>query len=323
MKAVTMDLHTHLLEKNVSPASYWKQALERKLDAVAITEHAEISPEKAFKKVWEKKPKACVLLPGAELFTDIGHVLVLADSEELYKEKKLFEKYVPLKKALHIARGSGWLLSIAHPWGFSQDSAAYIAGEKKLNKIVEKNGIGVEAYNGMIGNLSSLVYDTNWLKKPLNFFDFLEKSRVARKVKLDRIGTKMKSKIEYRVHDVIERNGKTLELGYKADFLTAGSDAHSCKRIGSGIIKLRMGSGRITPAGILKALQEKENVLWAGPYVKKVGEDRYVMLDDPVKKIELLQGMKYATHKVISREAGIAKIRKKLGRGKKREREAQ
>jgi len=311
MKTVIMDLHTHLLERNVSPNDYWKRAVERKLDAVAITEHAEIGSEEAYYEARKKLPSGKLLIPGAEVFTDIGHVIVLADSPDFYREEKLFEKYIPVKKAIKIVKNSGWLLSIAHPWGFSGDSAAFIAGEKKVFRLVEKQGIGVEAYNGLIGNINSLVYDSNWVKKPFNFLDFLEGNKVAKKVKIDKIGSRVKSKLEARIRDVAERSEKALELGRKAEYVTAGSDAHSWDRIGAGIIKLGF-SGSLSESNIIRAIREKENLVWVGPYVKEIGKDRYVMLDDPVKKIEILQGMKYATKRVISRKAGIKKIRKKI-----------
>ena len=75
MASKTIDLHTHLLEKEVNPASYWKAAKEKKLDAVAITEHVYENPEKAYNLLLEKKPKGILLIPGMELGTDIGHVV--------------------------------------------------------------------------------------------------------------------------------------------------------------------------------------------------------------------------------------------------------
>ncbi len=314
MKTVTIDLHTHLLEKKVSPVKYWRKALERRLDAVAITEHAELNPKKAFSLVSAKKPASIVLIPGAELFTDIGHAVILADSEAVFEEKEIFEKRVSLKKVKKIANSNNWLLSIAHPWGFSGDSAAFIAGEKKLERIVQRGGIGVESYNGMIGNINSLVYDTNWIKRPFNFFEFLEHNRVSRRIMLDRVGRKMRSELEERIKEVLERSEKALELGLKADFITAGSDAHSANRVGEGIVKLKL-AGKPTARNILDSLREKKHVEWAGPFVKEVGVDRYELLDEPVKKKEIFQGMKYATKRVISRKGKLKKLKEKISGG--------
>ena len=39
MASLTIDLHTHLLEKNVKARDYWKAVLRMGVDAIAITEH--------------------------------------------------------------------------------------------------------------------------------------------------------------------------------------------------------------------------------------------------------------------------------------------
>jgi len=239
-KIITFDLHTHLNEKRVKPRKYWEMVAARRLDAVAITEHANFRPELAYEKVAESKPRNAILIPGMELNTSIGHVVAYCKDRNIYGVKKLFEKNIDIFEAIDAAKSNEIMLSIAHPWGISYDSAAFLYGEKNLHELVRKNDVGVEIYNGMIGNLSNFIYDTNWIKKPINFFEFIEKNRVARKMRLSRIGAKIKNSLNKKGEEVLKRCGKAIELGAGASFVTAGSDSHYPNRIGAGIIKMRL-----------------------------------------------------------------------------------
>jgi len=300
MAEQTIDLHTHLLEKDVGPEDYWKSVKKKGLDAVAITEHSYEKPAKAWEQLFEAKPKSKVLVPGMELATTIGHVVCYSEDERIYETKELLKKNLPMEKAIEIAKREGFLLSIAHPWGFSYDSAAYILGERKLYNLVEKKGIGIEAYNGLFGNVSSLFYSTSWVRKPMNFFDFLEKNRIARKTRLSKLATKGKQKLDAKGKELLERCSKPYELAEKARYATAGSDAHKAERIGNGIMKLNVrGKG---PAAVLKAVQDKKNVKWIGPYVKETSNG-YKAEKVKVKRGEMLSGLKYAAKRAIIKKA--------------------
>ncbi len=299
MKQLTVDLHTHLLEKEVLADAYWKEVKEKGLDAVAITEHSFLKPEKAFELLLEKKPRNVSLIPGMELATKIGHVIAFGEDSKIFEVSELREKKVPIAKAMGIAERHGFLLSIAHPWGLSYDSAAYILGEKRLYSFVEKNEIGVEAFNGMFGNVSSFFYATNWVRKPMNFFDFLEKSRFGKKTRLSRLGKKGKEKLDKKGREILERCMKPYQLAEKASYVTAGSDAHRPSRLGTGITKLEAKSSK--PEGILKALKEKKSVKWLGPYVKE-SKQGYRMEKTSVEKTEVLSGLKYAAKRALAKK---------------------
>ena len=305
MAEFTIDFHTHLLEKGVKPEAYWKAVKAKKLDAVAITEHSFEKPEKAYKMLLEKKPKGITLIPGLEISSEIGHLIVLGKDKSIYNIESLFKKGIPIKEAIAIAKVKGLLLIIAHPWGFSNDSAAYLLGEKKLKALIKKEKIGIEIFNGMFGNVSSAFYATNWIRKPMNFFDFLEKSRIGKKTRLSKLGKKGKEKLDKKGKEILERCAKPFELSEKATFVTAGSDAHSPKRIGTGIVKLEAKGKDVE--NILKAIQNKKNVKWIGPYVKKTNNG-YTIEKASVQKKEILSGLKYAT---------TSKIVKKIKRKKK------
>ncbi len=296
MPFLTIDLHSHLLEKGVNPRNYWRAAKAKRLDAVAITEHVTEKPESAYSMLLENKPRSIALLPGAELDTDIGHVIALAKNSEIYSIEGLFRKKIPIKKALRIAEQEGILLSIVHPWGFSNDSAAYILGEKKLRALVERERIGVEAFNGMFANVSGFFYATSWVKKPMNFFDFLEKSRLGKKTRLSRLGRKGKEKIDKKGREIVERCTKPFELAELACFATAGSDAHKPNRLGTGIMKLE--AERKSPERILEAVQDKGNVKWIGPYARETGSG-YSIDRVSIQKAEVLSGLKYAAKSTL------------------------
>jgi len=304
MAALTIDLHTHLLEKGVLPELYWKAVKEKGLNAVAITEHVFEKPEYAYRLLAEKKPSGITLIPGMELKTSIGHVVALGKDEGIYSAEKLYKQGIDIKKAIEIAEEKGIVLSIAHPWGLSYDSAAYIMGEKKLNALVEKEKIGVEAFNGMFGNVSSFFYATNWVRKPMNFFDFLEKSRIGRKTRLSKLGKKGKEKLDNKGKEILERCTKPFELAEKACFATAGSDAHKPMRIGAGIMKVEVKGKK--PEQVLEAVQDKKRVKWIGPFVMET-EQGYEVEKIRVQKTEVLSGIKYAAKRAILKKVSRKK----------------
>jgi len=305
MAQLTIDFHTHLLEKDIRPRQYWKAVNAKRLDAVAISEHVSEKPGKAYSLLLEGKPAKRLLLPGMELNTSIGHVLALSKNDEIYSIKSLFRKGIPIKKAIGIAESEGLLLSIAHPWGFSYDSAAYVIGERRLNALVEKESIGVEAFNGMFGNVGEFFYASSWVRKPMNFFDFLEKSRLGRKTRLSKLGKKGKEKLDKKGKEIIERCIKPFELAEKASFVTAGSDAHSAQRIGTGIVKLSV-KGKASPKTILGALGDKANVKWIGPYARETPKG-YEVDRTYIQKKEVLSGIKYAAKSVLMKKVKVGK----------------
>lgn len=296
---LTIDFHTHLLEKGVLPSAYWEAVKAKGLNAVAITEHVDEKPETAYRALLETKPGNVLLIPGMELNTSIGHVLAFGSNESIYQIKELFKKRVPIEEAIEAAKRNSILLSIAHPWGFSADSAAFILGEKKLETLVQKEKIGVESFNGMFGNVSEFFYATNWVKKPMNFFDFLEKSRIGKKTRLDRLGRKGMEKLDKKGKEILERCKKPYELAEKACFVTAGSDGHSPKKIGTGIVKLEVKGKGIE--GLLKALQNRKNVKWLGPHVIETAEG-YEINRLGIQKKEVLSGLKYVAKRTLQKK---------------------
>ena len=301
-RVVTADLHSHLLEKKVKPLKYWQGVQKAGLDVIAITEHAEYNPKKAFELVNEKKPEGILLIPGTELFTSLGHVIALGESSEIYEIPELLEKGVSIEKAVELARENRIVLSFAHPWGFDSDSVAYVGGVSKLRHYAVHGSMGVEAYNGMIGTLAESVLRSKWVKKPIGFFAYMEKNRLSRSAGIGKIMGSIKKKLDKKAYDIIQRNLNAMEFGEEANFITAGSDAHFPDRIGTGILKLKVSSERIlSEASFLEALKDKSNVIWAGPPSVEVKEGVFQKKRLGVKKSELLGGFKYVMKRRIFR----------------------
>ncbi len=313
----TMDLHTHVHEKKVKARDYWKNARQKKIDVMAITEHAHFDCAKAYRRVFAEKPKTTILIPGAELNTSIGHVLCYAPDERIYEHKKLFEMDAPIEEALDITKAEGLLLSCAHPWGYTHDSAGFLIGPKALAKLIQKYPLGIETYNGMIGHLSDIIYESGWIRRPNNFLDFLQKNRVTRRIGLGKLGEKIKKPFDRAIYSYLNRITASIELGEKAPFITAGSDAHSADRIGEGMIKIKSDSPPETAEDVLEMITQKQNVVWCGIGVKEVRRGVYEKLSPTkIKRMELVDGFKYAAMRSlrerIQRNRKKAKSKRKI-----------
>ncbi len=306
MAIITIDLHTHLNEKEVLAADYWKRVQEIKLNAVAITEHSYCDPKNAFEKLNSTKPENVLLIPGMELVTSVGHALVFAENESLYEEIELLEKGVDIERVFEIVKEKNFFLSFPHPYGYEHDSIAFLIGTNKTRKIIKKNGCGIEIYNGMISHLSNFLYDSNWITKPFNFLSFLEKNIVSRKIGLARVGGKIKDSFDSKRQDIVMRCIKAIELGNEAEFITTGSDAHYAERIGTGIMKIKIEK-EITIKNIFNALRKKENIVWSGPLIKETTKGIFEKIEDPLKGKEIAEGLKYVTTNAIKKGSRIPK----------------
>lgn len=304
---INADLHTHLLEKKTNPSKYWQAAEKACLDVIAITEHVEYNPKKAYLDLLEKKPKQIMLIPGMELFTSAGHVVALGKGPEIYDIPELQKVGVDIEKAYKIARDNGIVLSFSHPWGFDYDSVVYRAGLQKLRHYSVHGDIGIEAYNGMIGELAESLMKSKWVKKPIGFFAFLEKNRIVRTIGAGKIMSVINKKLNKQAANIVQRNLNAMEFGEEAKFITAGSDAHSANRIGCGIIRLKVNAEKITAENFLEALKDKKNVFWAGPPSFEVSEGVFAKRRGGVKKMEVLAGLKYAVRSIIVRKKPKAK----------------
>lgn len=301
------DLHTHLLEKREKAEKYWRAVENAGLDVVAITEHVECNPKKAFQVLEEKKPESVLLIPGIELFTDIGHVLAFWESSELFEIPEFSSIGIEMKKVVEIAKSEGIALSIAHPWGFNYDSAYYLGGMPRLRKYAKFEGVGIEAYNAMIASVAEFAFKSPWIKRPARLFNYLEGNRIARKTGIARLSSVLKKKLDKKTSDLIARNLNAMEFGEEAEFITAGSDAHYADKIGTGILKLKVENEKLSEKSFLKALREKENAVWAGPKVEEVSKGVFEREKLKFRRSEILSGLGYATKKAVKNKIGKRK----------------
>ncbi|MFA5763352.1 MAG: PHP-associated domain-containing protein [archaeon] len=293
-----VDMHTHFNEKKLKKVDWWESVIEKKLCAVAITEHANYNPGLAYKRLLTKKPKDVLLIPGMEANTNAGHLLIYGRDESLYKIKKLQELNVDIEKALQLVNENKLLASFSHPFGYKYDSTCEIIGEKKTKELLKKYGVGVEYYNGMLGSANNFIFGTQWVKKLYNFFDFMSKSKSGRILKIKNTSTTIKNQLDEVSKETFARVRKGIEFSQNANFITVGSDAHYPRVIGSAIIELKRKPKN--NSDFLTMIKTKQ-IIWAGPnmYAKEPV--------DNVTKKELLEGLKYAT---------TNKLKKKIKRKK-------
>lgn len=301
-RIVSIDFHTHLNEKHVKPKAFWSQAKKLKLDGVAITEHIEYKPKKAFERLEKEKPADMLLVPGMELFTNIGHVLALSSTPEIFEIEAFMQKGLDISSAVNIARQNNAMLCVAHPWGFELDSAAYLYGEKKLARLISENRLGVEVYNGIVGCFADYLRESKAIRRSVAFFSYLERNRVARRIGLQRLGRKVRSTYDKKANEMLSRSLKAIDLGEHADFILAGSDAHSAHRVGIAITRMKFPESlELNAESILQQLSDRANIVWAGPYIEEKEKGIFERKSTKLKKMELLQGLKYVT-KAISKK---------------------
>lgn len=301
-KLFLVDLHTHLNEKRIKPKDWWKAVEDKKLCAIAITEHVEYNPALAYKKLKTIQPEGIILLPGMEAKTSAGHLLIYGKDESLYKIPKLQKIDLPIKEALEIINKNDLMASFAHPYGYKTDSTCLIIGENETKKLLKKYKIGTEYYNGMLGSANGLVFGSKWIKGFYTIFNIIDKSKATRILTLNS-STKIKTQLENIALETLDRVRKAIIFSNNAKYVTVGSDAHYPRTIGSSVIQLKKQPKN--EEELIKLIKQKE-VLWAGP---NIYADQPV---DHLKRKELLEGVKYITTNQIKKRINPKKIRKAL-----------
>ncbi len=286
---LSLDLHTHLVEKRTNPKKFWHYALQKNINSVAITEHIEYDARKAYCLLLQHKPKNMSLIPGLELNTEIGHIVCLKETPELYDIEELFQPNLPLSNLLKLKKKENLVLSIAHPYGFELDSAGYRTSEKTIYSLFRK-GVGVEAFSGHLAIATQFFFTSKWFKKTKNFFTYLEQNKLMQKIKLSSAAHSFKEKLNSPSENLSDRINKTMLLSEKAPFLTAGSDAHSAERVGDVVLKI---NSKNNVSDILKNIQNKKKTIWFGPNIEEKNGKYKIEVKGPTKK-EILQGSAYA-----------------------------
>jgi len=233
-----LDLHTHLLKNKESAKEYWKVVCDNNLLGTAITEYNYLNPLKAYTELFKYKPKDKILIPGVKILTDSGEVIVYSKDPEIYNYSIIYEDKVALRRLIDFCHKKNYLITIVHPFGLISNSATYILGLDRSEKLIKEKDIGVEAYTGTIGYLSYYMYDSYFLKKIRDILDYLELHRLFRTIGLSSISEYFTHKMDQKSYDVVYKFEAAIKLGKFAKFVTAGSGSYNVDEIGSGIITI-------------------------------------------------------------------------------------
>lgn len=308
---VLADLHTHLNEKGIEPKEWWRGVKKKKLSVVAITEHSYCEPKEAYLKLKAVQPKGIMLIAGVEAKTSAGDLLVYGADERIYDVEEIMEKGVNVEKALNAIKKYGLLASFAHPYGFKLDSVCEALGEKKAINLIKKYKTGAEYYNGMLGSANQLLFGRKWVKRFFALLEFMDKNKATSKLRINWPTHKAKNTLEKTAEHTLERVRSGMIFAQKAKFITAGSDAHYPRAIGSGVLELKRKPK--SEKEFLRMLIKKE-INWAGPNVHS---------QQPVDKVgrkEIWEGIMYLTRKKLFKRRKIRlvkKIRRKIALGKR------
>jgi hypothetical protein len=285
------DLHTHLIEKKLSERKWWRAVKSKSLCAVAITEHSEYNPKKAFERLSKRRPantKKIILIPGAEVTTKQGHLLVYGADESIYDFKEITTPGSQLEDVLKVVKKNNFVASFSHPFGYESDSVCTIIGEKETLRLAKKYNVGCERYNGMLGSATSLAFNAKWIGTARGVMEWLAESHAFKKNLLGKKIGNLTEKYNTLALGILDKVKNGMEFSEKLNFYTAGSDAHYPHTIGRAVIEFNK-----TPKNAKEALEmiRRKKIKWAGPniYLKKP-------VEHPTKK-QIFEGLKYLTKK--------------------------
>jgi hypothetical protein len=231
-------LHTHLRKAHESPKRYWNQVVENNLLGTAITEYNYCNPKKAYFDLLARKPKDKVLIPGMKIMSDCGEVLVYSSDDDMYNYSILYEENVSLKRLIDFCVKKNYLITIAHPFGSIKNSATYIMGLPKLEKLISEKNIGVEAYTGILGYLSYYLYDSFFLRTLRGLFKYFELHKFFDIIGVNKVSDFVTKKIDQKSYDVVFKFSAAIKLAQKAKYVTAGSGSYYVDRIGNGVLTI-------------------------------------------------------------------------------------
>lgn len=113
-----LDLHTHSIASDDGRAKVenycqWIKSKELPIDGFVLTEHRQFDFEVDYSALADKH--GLVILKGAEVETEYGHVLVFGVNEGLYAEFDFADIKLPLASVLEAADKHGAVAAPCHP----------------------------------------------------------------------------------------------------------------------------------------------------------------------------------------------------------------
>jgi len=274
-----LDLHTHLRKAHQSPKKYWAQVIDNNLLGTAITEYNNCNPKKAYFDLLSSKPKDKILIPGIKIMSDCGEVLVFSSDDDMYNYSILYEENISLKRLIDFCVKKNYLITIAHPFGSIKNSATYIMGLPKLEKLISEKNIGVEAYTGILGYLSYYMYDSFFLKTLKKMLDFFEIHKFFEAIGVSKISEKVTKTIDQKSYDVVFKFSAAIKLGQKAKYVTAGSGSYYVDRIGNGVLTIDVPN----PKSFFEEMDTKKQISFI---LDKIKSKKIVAVGPPGKYTE-------------------------------------
>ena len=128
------ELHVHSTHSDGrdSVKKLLKRAIELGINVLSVTDHDTINGSLEAMEIAEEELLPVKVLPGVELTTDKGHLLI-------YGVKEDFDKGMPFEEAVELARKSGGVCFVAHPFQIERKGIASVDAIKKAD--------GIEAFN--------------------------------------------------------------------------------------------------------------------------------------------------------------------------------
>ena len=143
-----LDLHSHSTDASDDAGGtvegYLKWIVARRkrgyiVDGFVLTEHRQFDPAVSYDALAEQYE--VVVLRGAELETEVGHVLVYGISEEFSRRFDLSSVRLPSVEIFHVARETGGFAVGAHAGRASIGLAEHVAAGYSLEGVAQAHGL--------------------------------------------------------------------------------------------------------------------------------------------------------------------------------------
>jgi len=146
---VIAELHVHSNHSDGrdSVRKLLERAVELGIEVISITDHDTVSGSLEAMEIVEEESLPLEVVPGVEVTTDKGHLLVYGVTND-------FDRGMPFEEAVEVARKSGGVCYVAHPFQIERKGVVSFDAIKMAD--------GVEAFNskyvlGIFNYLSSKI----------------------------------------------------------------------------------------------------------------------------------------------------------------------
>ncbi len=144
------DLHIHSSYSDGidSVKKILRAALEKKLDAISITDHDTVNGSLEAMEIVEEEKLPLVVIPGVEISTSDGHLLAYGVYEDLEPGRSMRETALEVKRI-------GGISAIAHPFQFYRHGIINIT--KAIDVVDAIEVFNAKFYIGLCNALSAII----------------------------------------------------------------------------------------------------------------------------------------------------------------------